>query len=156
MKIDYKSLILNIIIPVLLGSLIGFITSPASSYSDLIQPSFAPPSIVFPIVWTILYTLMGISHYLVTNSSANSILKFGASSIYVIQLIFNLLWSIVFFVFEWRLFAFIWILLLIGLVVIMIKRFYNINKTAAYLQILYLLWLVFASILNLSVYLLNR
>ena len=107
MKIDYKSLLLNIIIPVLLGSLVGFITSPSNSYSELIQPSFAPPGILFPIVWTILYTLMGISHYLVTNSNANSILKASASSIYIIQLIVNLLWSIIFFSFGWRLFAFI-------------------------------------------------
>ena len=156
MKIDYKSLLLNIIIPVLLGSLVGFITSPSNSYSELIQPSFAPPGILFPIVWTILYTLMGISHYLVTNSNANSILKASASSIYIIQLIVNLLWSIIFFSFGWRLFAFIWIIFLIILVVIMIKRFYDVNKTAAYLQIPYLAWLLFASVLNFSVYLLNR
>ena len=156
MKINYKSLLLNIIIPVLLGSLVGFITSPSNSYSELIQPSFAPPGILFPIIWTILYTLMGISHYLVTNSDQDILSKSRASFIYIIQLIVNLLWSIVFFSFGWRLFAFIWIILLIILVIIMIKRFYDINKTAAYLQIPYLAWLIFASILNLSVYLLNR
>ena len=156
MKIDYKSLLLNIIIPVLLGSFIGFITLPANNYSDLIQPSFAPSSIVFPIVWTIIYTLMGISNYLVTNSDADLILKSRAFSIYVVQLIVNLLWSIIFFSFGWRLFAFIWILLLIILVVIMIKRFYSINKIAAYLQFPYFIWLIFASVLNFSIYLLNK
>ena len=141
-----------ILIPVGFGTLVGILTS--GSYNDMIQPSFAPPGIVFPIVWSILYTLMGISNYIILES--NSYYKDESIFIYVTQLIVNLLWSFFFFTFKWYFLSFIWILLLIFLVYIMIKRFYNISKTSAYLQIPYLIWLIFAAILNFSIFLLNR
>ena len=97
---------------------------------------------------------MGISSYLISQSDSNQ--KEEALVIYAIQLLVNLLWSIWFFLCKWYLFSFFWILLLIVLVVWMIIKFYQISKTSAYLQIPYLLWLIFASILNLTVYLLNR
>lgn len=153
MKIDFKKLLYHIFIPVFLGSLIGFITAPANNYMNLNQPVFAPPGIVFPIVWTILYILMGISSYLISQSDSNQ--KEEALVIYAIQLLVNLLWSIWFFLCKWYLFSFFWILLLIVLVVWMIIKFYQISKISSYLQIPYLLWLIFASILNLFVYLLN-
>lgn len=153
MKIDYKKLLVSILIPVFLGSFVGFLTAPFNDYTSLNQPSFAPPGILFPIVWTILYILMGVSSYLIMQSNSNQ--KEEALFIYGIQLIVNLFWSIWFFIFQFYLFSFFWILLLIVLVVIMIKKFYNISKISAYLQIPYLLWLVFASILNLFVYFLN-
>ncbi len=152
MKINVRKLIICILIPVLLGTAVGLLTS--GSYNDMIQPSFAPPGIVFPIVWSILYTLMGISCYIILES--NNYSKDEAIFIYVIQLIVNLLWSFFFFTFKWYLFSFIWILLLIGLVYIMIKRFYNISKISGYMQIPYLLWLIFAAILNFSIFTLNR
>lgn len=131
----------------------GYLTATSNNYSDLKLPSFAPPGIVFPIVWTILYTLMGISSYLIIQS--DSYKKNDALFIYGIQLIINLFWSIWFFTFRFYFLAFIWILLLIGFVVLMIKKFYEISKISAYLQIPYLLWIIFASILNLFVYFLN-
>jgi len=73
-----------------------------------------------------------------------------------LQLLVNALWPIFFFVLKWRLFAFLWILLLLALVVVMIIRFYRKNKIAGLLQIPYLLWTTFATYLNLGVYLLNR
>lgn len=152
-RIDYKSLLLNIFIPLFLGSFVGFLTASFNNYYDLVQPFFAPPSIVFPIVWTILYILMGISSYLIIKS--NSYKKNDALFIYGIQLVINLVWSIWFFVFRFYLLSFIWILLLISFVLIMIKKFYNINKISAYLQIPYFIWLIFAGILNLFVYFLN-
>jgi len=121
---------------------------PFNDYKDLIQPPLAPKAILFPIVWTILYILMGISAYIIDE-------KNGSLTLYYIQLFVNAMWSIIFFVFKLRFLAFIWIILLIVLVVIMIKNFLKINKTAGYLQIPYLLWLIFASYLNLGVYLLN-
>lgn len=153
MKINYKSLIINILIPVGLGALVGFLSGSSDGYKDMIQPSFAPPGIVFPIVWTILYTLMGISSYLISQS--NSPYKEKALFVYYLQLAVNLLWSFVFFTFHLYFLAFLWILLLIGLVIWMIIKFLPISKTAAYLQIPYLLWISFASILNFSIYLLN-
>lgn len=150
---NLKKLFVSILIPVGLGALVGFISSSYNNYSDLTLPSFAPPGILFPIVWTILYTLMGISSYIISES--NSFEKEKALSIYWKQLIINLLWSIIFFVFNLKTLAFIWIILLIIAVIIMIKRFLSINKLAGYLQIPYLLWLFYAAILNLSVIFLN-
>lgn len=153
MKIDFKTLLYSILIPVFLGSFVGFLTAPFNNYNDFNQPFFAPPAIVFPIVWTILYTLMGISSYLIIKSDSDK--KNEALFIYGIQLVINLFWSVWFFIFRFYLLSFIWILLLIGFVVVMIKKFYDIDKLSAYLQIPYLLWLIFASILNLSIVFLN-
>ena len=154
LKINIRKLIISILIPVVLGGLVGLLTGAGDNYKELVQPSFAPPSILFPIVWTILYTLMGISSYIVSES--NSYYKAEALFIYYVQLLVNLLWSFVFFSLGWYLISFIWILLLIGLVILMIKRFYSISKVSALIQIPYLLWLIFASVLNLSIYILNR
>lgn len=154
MKINYKRLLLSILVPLFLGSFVGFLTAPFNNYASLNQPSFAPSAILFPIIWTILYILMGVSCYLIVKS--DSVEKYEALLIYGVQLIVNLFWSIWFFVFQFYLFSFFWILLLIGLVVVMIKKFHDISKIGAYLQIPYLLWLVFASILNLFIYFLNR
>ena len=151
MKIDLKKLIIYILIPVGLGTIVGLLTN--NSYNDMIQPSFAPPSIVFPIVWSILYTLMGISAYIVDRSGSYNSKE--AMTVYYIQLAINLLWSFIFFTFKAYLLGFIWILLLIILVVCMIKRFYEINKVSGLIQIPYLIWLVFAAILNLSIFILN-
>lgn len=154
MKINIRKLIISILIPVLLGGIVGLLTSPGDNYKDLIQPSFAPPGFIFPIVWTILYTLMGISSYIIKES--DSYYKDEAMVIYYVQLIVNLLWSFIFFGFGWYFISFIWILFLIFLVIIMIKKFYSISKVSGFIQIPYLLWLIFASILNLSIFILNR
>ena len=153
MKIDFRTLLFSIFIPVFLGSFVGFLTAPFNNYNSFVQPSFAPPAILFPIVWTILYTLMGISCYLIIKSDSDK--KNEALFVYGVQLVINLFWSVWFFVFEFYLLAFIWILLLIGFVVVMIRKFYEISKISAYLQIPYLLWLIFAAILNLSIVFLN-
>lgn len=145
---DLKKLIINILIPLVIGGIVALITMPFMDYKSLEQPLLSPPSILFPIIWTILYILMGVSAYLISK-------KDNIPLIYYVQLGVNALWSIIFFVFKLRLFAFIWIILLIILVVKMIFAFYKIDKKAAYLQIHYLLWIVFASYLNLGIYLLN-
>ena len=122
-------------------------------YETLKQSLFAPPGIVFPIVWTILYVLMGVSYgILKTNNKTSD----EIDSIYYLQLGVNALWSIFFFIFKWRLFSFLWIILLAAFVIIMIKRFYEKNKLAGLLQIPYIIWIVFASYLNIAIYILNR
>lgn len=143
----------SILIPLLVGGIIGFIISDYMNYASLIKPGFAPPSILFPIVWTILYVLMGVSYGIL---KSNSLTDKKTNTIYYLQLFVNALWSIFFFVFKWRLFSFIWILLLILLVILMIIDFYKKNKVAGLLQIPYLIWIIFASFLNLAVYLLNK
>ena len=149
----FKIYIKSILVPVLIGGLVGIIISKYMDYNSLQKPFLAPPSILFPIVWTILYILMGVSYGIL---KSNSLVDDNIRSIYYSQLFVNALWSIFFFVFKWRLFSFIWILLLIVLVVKMIAMFYSKNKTAGLLQIPYLIWIIFASYLNLFTYLLNR
>ena len=135
-KNNYKLLSLFIIIPLLLGIVSGLLTVPGSNIDSII------PSWIFPIVWSILYILMGISSYLVFQKE--SIIP----KIYLIQLLFNYLWVFIFFTFKQFTLSFIWIIILIILVIIMIKKFYQIDKTAGYLQIPYLIWLIIAAILN--------
>ena len=142
----------SILVPLLIGGLVGIVTSNYIDYNSLIQPSWAPPGFLFPIVWTILYSLMGVSYGIL---KSNSLLDSNASILYYVQLFVNALWSIFFFVFKWRLFSFVWILLLIVLVYLMIKDFYPKNKVAGLIQLPYLLWIIFASFLNLAVYILN-
>lgn len=143
----------SILIPVVLGGFVGILTSSNMNYSNLIKPVFSPTAILFPIVWTILYILMGVSYGIL---KSNLQLTEKGKNIYYLQLFVNYLWPIFFFVFDLKLFSFFWILLLIVLVVFMIKEFYYKNKLTGLLQIPYLLWLVFASVLNFSIYWLNR
>ena len=148
----FKNYALSIIIPLALGGIVGFLISGSMDYDMLDQPPLSPPSILFPIVWTILYVLMGVSFGILRDKHLNDS---NVKLIYYIQLIVNLLWPIAFFVLKWRLFAFIWILVLDVLVVLMIITFYKRDKTAALLQLPYLAWVLFASYLNLGVYILN-
>ena len=149
----FKNYALSIIIPLALGGIVGFLISGSMDYDTLNQPPLSPPSLLFPIVWTLLYVLMGISFGILRDKHLDDS---DVKLIYYVQLIVNLLWPIAFFVLKWRLFAFIWILILDALVVVMIITFKRRNNLAAYLQIPYLVWVLFASYLNLGVYILNR
>lgn len=148
-----KVYIKSILIPVILGGIVGLIISKSIDYTSLQQPFLAPPKILFPIIWTILYVLMGISYGIL---ESRSLIDSKNKFIYYLQLFFNLLWPIAFFLLKWRLFAFIWIIVLDILVAIMIYEFYKRNKLAGILQIPYLIWILFASYLNIAIYLLNR
>lgn len=147
-KINIKKLIINIAVPVALGFVVGMIIKDyIPIYKTLNKPLLSPPPILFPIVWTILYIVMGISYYLAGNEDTKKI--------YYAQLIVNLLWSIFFFVLRWYLFSFIWLLLLLYLIIVMMKKFYKYNELSSYLLIPYLIWVTFAGYLNLSIFLLN-
>ncbi len=153
-----RSYIIAIIIPLAVGGLSALLTSGSMGlYETIVKPSLAPPAIVFPIVWTILYTLMGISSGIIYNSdSGTQAARNNALAGYVLQLVINFLWSIVFFNLRAFLPALILILVLWALVGLMIIKFYRIDKTAALLQIPYFLWVTFAAYLTLMIYLLNR
>ena len=143
----------SILIPVIIGGIVGFIISKSMDYNSLQKPFLAPPSILFPIVWTIIYILMGVSYGILEDKSLNDS---KTKTIYYLQLFVNALWSIIFFTLRLRLFAFIWIILLDILVIVMIISFYKKNKLSGLLQIPYLLWVLYASYLNLAIYLLNK
>lgn len=143
----------SILIPLIVGGIVGIIIFPFMDYNDLIKPFLAPPAILFPIVWSILYILMGVSYgILKSNISIDS----TSNIIYYSQLFVNALWPIFYFVFKIRLFSFIWIIILALLVIAMIVNFYKKNKIAGLLQVPYLLWVLFASYLNLFTYILNK
>lgn len=144
----YKRIIYSLV-PIIGGGIVGLIISSYIDYQDLIKPPLAPPGFIFPIVWTILYILMGVSYY-ISNSDDKEL-----DQIYLLQLLVNLLWPIIFFVLKMYFSAFLWIILLLILVIVMIKEFLRIKKLSGYLQIPYLLWLLFATYLNIGVFILN-
>ena len=153
-----RSFIIAIIIPLAVGGLSALLTMGSMDlYETIIQPPLAPPAILFPIVWTILYTLMGISSGIIYNSqNGTEAARNNALAVYALQLFINFIWSIVFFNLRAFLPAFVLILVLWVLIIVMIIRFYKIDKTAALLQIPYLLWVTFAAYLTLAIYILNR
>ncbi len=142
----------SVLIPLVSGGIIGLITSGSMDYDMLKQPPLSPPGVVFPIVWTILYILMGVGYGMLKE---NGKLDDTVNILYYGQLIINLLWPIAFFVLKWRLFAFFWILLLDAAVILMAHQFYKRYKTAGYLQLPYVIWVLFASYLNIGVVFLN-
>lgn len=150
---NLKIYLKSILIPVIVGGIVGLIISGSMDYESLEKPFLAPPSILFPIVWTTLYVLMGISYGIL---QSKSLINQEINSIYFGQLFVNALWPIFFFVLKWRFFAFIWIILLAILVINMIIKFHAKNKVAGLLQIPYLLWTLFATYLNVAIYLLNK
>lgn len=153
MKQTAKQFLICLIIPVVGGILIGFFINGASTYQTLQKPPLSPPSIVFPIVWTILYVLMGISSYLICKTYHRN--RKQAIVLYFGQLLLNFLWPILFFVCKNYFLALILLFILIYTVIKMIFLFYQINKRAGVLQLPYLLWLFFASYLNMTIIFLN-
>ena len=146
-------LLISILIPNIIGGISAFLSKVSENIDKFNKPSFTPPPIVFPIVWTILYILMGISSYIIYKE--NNTYKNKALKVYILQLIINVLWTIIFFRFKAFLLAFITIIILIVLTIIMIYKFYEINKLAGLLQIPYLIWLIIAAILSFYVLILN-
>ncbi|MBQ0083731.1 MAG: tryptophan-rich sensory protein [Clostridiales bacterium] len=156
MKIKKLPLIIGIIVPLAVGGLSALLTMEGMKSFEIInKPPFSPPRIAFPIVWTILYILMGIASYLVYTARSPEDKKTSALLFYGVQLVFNFFWSIIFFNMEAYLFAFVWLLIMIALIVVTTVKFYKINKWAGYLMIPYIVWCCIAAYLNFGVYLLN-
>lgn len=147
-----KPYVVSIAIALAVGGLSALFTKDSMDiYGTLNQPPLSPPSWLFPVVWTILFTLMGISAAIVyTKNRMNKGLLING-----IQLLVNFLWSIIFFNLRAFLFSFIWLILLWVLIIAMILEYMKTDKVAAYLQIPYLLWVTFAGYLNFMIYILN-
>ena len=156
MKKKWIRLAKCIAIPLAVGALSALISGGGmETFQTLNKPAFAPPGWLFPVVWTVLYVLMGIASWLVLESGVNRQRIVEALAMYGLQLTVNFFWSIFFFGFGWYLFSFIWLVLLWVLILETILYFYHISKTAAYLMIPYLLWVTFAGVLNFAIFLLN-
>ncbi len=153
--------ILKLIISILAcqgaGVLGSLFTSPAIStwYSMIQKPSFNPPSWIFAPVWILLFLLMGISLYLVWSKGLDYKGARVAIYIFFVQLVLNILWSILFFALQSPLFAFIEIIILWLAILMTIISFYRVSKIAAYFLLPYILWVSFASILNFSILIIN-
>ena len=152
--IRWKPFILNLLISLGVGGVAALLTKENMNvFETLVKPPLTPPQIVFPIVWTILYVLMGISAYIVYESRCP--LKRDALLLYGIQLVLNFAWSLVFFNLKNYLLAFIVLVVLWLAIIWMIYKFFKISPLAAKLQIPYLVWVTFAAYLNLAIVLLN-
>lgn len=153
-KVNLKHLIASLAISLGTGTLSGLLSMGAmQDFENIAQPPLSPPSFLFPIVWTILYTLMGISSYLIFESDHRN--RTRALVLYGVQLAVNFFWPLLFFNLKAYLFSFLWLILLIILVINMITTFYEVSKTAALLQLPYLAWISFAAYLNFGIYILN-
>lgn len=140
----------------LVGAISGIISgSSGGIYTDFAQPPLAPPAWVFPVVWVVLYALMGVSAYLVYSSQAEQPRINRALMLYALQLFVNFWWSIIFFRFELLLGSVITIFILLVLVALMIISFVRVKPSAAYLNLPYLVWLAFAAYLNIGILVLN-
>lgn len=157
MKINKRLLLICIAIPLIVGIVAALLTRNSMEvFVTVEKPPLAPPAWLFPVAWTILYILMGISSYIILTSDASREEIESAIKIYTYQLIVNFLWPTFFFNFGWYLFSFLWLIFLWILVFIMIRKFYEINKVAACLNVPYIVWLTFAGYLNAGIWLLNR
>ena len=155
MRINLKKLLVAIAIPLIIGGISAFITMGSmEAFEGLNKPPLSPPGWLFPVVWSVLYILMGIASYIVYDKNVPVKSK-NALTFYAVQLVFNFFWSIFFFNLEAYLFSFIWLLILWVLIIITAYKFYKISKPAGYLLIPYIIWVTFAAYLNLAIYILN-
>ena len=157
-KSAIKTYAVSLAVPLAVGGLSALLTMKNMDlYSRVQTPPLSPPSILFPIVWTLLYLLMGVSSGLVWRARQNDPKSADAGiSFYAVSLLFNFVWSILFFNFELYLFSFFWLLILFGLILGTILSDWKVNRAAAYLQIPYAVWVAFAGYLNIGIWYLNR
>lgn len=156
-KQTWKTYVFWIVLTEAVGALAGLLTREATQiYNATIQkPQLSPPAIVFPVVWAVLYALMGVSAarvYLMPPSVARS----RGLLLYLAQLFFNFVWSIIFFNFQGFGLAFVWLAVLWVLILWMILTFRRVDPLSALLQVPYLLWVTFAGYLNFGVWMLNK
>ena len=141
----------RIFFPIIIGDIVGIIIKDHIDYSFLERPPLSPPKLAFPIAWSILYLLIGISYYLYRKKDYNK----QTIKLYYTGLLFNSLWSIIFFVLKLRLISIIWIIALVILTILLFISYKKQNKISAYLLIPYLIWLIYATYINIGVYILN-
>ena len=164
MKLHWKSFLLAILIPLAVGGLSALLTRGSlMSFSNLQQPPLSPPGWLFPVVWTILYILMGVASYLALiatpagtgGMALDDPATYPALRAYGAQLFFNFGWSLIFFNLERYLLAFFWLVILWVLILITIILFGQRSRTAALLMLPYLAWVTFAGYLNFGIWWLN-
>ena len=157
MKGKWKTYLLWIGLAEIVGAASGLLSMDCiRSFEDTVpQPPLSPPGFLFPIVWTVLYALMGIGAAMVSMTAASRPRSLGLN-LFMVQLAMNFLWTPVFFCLQAFGFAFFWLLGLLGVVIWMTLEFQKSSKLAALLQVPYILWLGFAAYLNFGVWMLSK
>ena len=156
MKGKWKSLLIALGIPLAVGGAGALLSGGMSDYGAMVKPPLSPPGWVFPVVWTVLYLLMGWASWLVWKSNAPSRQKRRALALYGAQLATNFIWPLIFFGAEMYLTALVVLVILWVLILLTIRAFSAINERAGDLLIPYILWVSFAAYLNLGIFLLSR
>ena len=152
----WKSLLVCLLVPLGVGALSGLVNqSGMAAFSALEKPPLTPPDWVFPIVWGILYLLMGLASWLIHTSKGDVGAVRAAMRLYGLQLGMNFFWPLFFFTLEWRLWAFVWLMVMWALILVVLLWFYRLRRTAGWLMLPYLVWTAFAGYLNLGVVLCN-
>ncbi len=156
MRKNFKSYVFFILVSLGTGLLSALLTmGNMNLYREITRPPLSPPAILFPIVWTVLYILTGVGAAMV-HTRAHPGTAGPVLAVFFLQLAVNFFWSLIFFNLRAWLWAFVWLLILWGLIFVMIKRFGTVSPLAAKLQLPYLLWVTFAGYLTLAIYILNR
>lgn len=151
-RINIKSLVICIIIPLVVGGLAALLTMGSmQDFAALNQPPLSPPGWIFPVVWTFLYVLMGVASYLVLETPSSPDSTKNAFKAYFLQLFFNFFWSIIFFTLGAYEIAFAWLILLLTLIVVTTVRFWRVNMWAGILMLPYIVWVSFAGYLNFAI-----
>lgn len=156
-QINWKHLLISIFLCQIIGALGSAFTSPAipTWYATLVKPSFLPPSWAFPVVWTLLYLLMGIALYLVWEKGLEKADVKKAMGVFGIQLFLNFMWSVLFFGLRSPLYGLVDIVVLWIMILVNIWMFYRVSKRAGLLLVPYFLWVSLAALLNYSIWVLN-
>ena len=153
MKFDVKKYVISVAIPLAVGGLSALVSGGASGFADIVKPPLTPPGWVFPVVWTVLYILMGSAFYLVW--TADKGIKDIAFFLYFLQLAMNFLWPVFFFRLQNYGLAFFWLLALLAAVILTAFSFKPFDIRAFYLMIPYIVWVAFAGYINFGVLILN-
>ncbi len=156
MKTKWKPLLVSLAVPLAVGGLSALLTKDSmKEFPQLRRPPLSPPMWVFPVVWTLLFILMGVASYLIYTSNRRRGEKRSALWVYGLQLLVNFGWPIFFFNLNWWLFAFFWLILLWVMILGVAVQFHRLRHSAGLLMIPYLAWVAFAGYLNFGIYLLN-
>lgn len=155
MTVNVKRLLKYLVITLGTGALSALASGGFEKYADLKKPPLSPPDAVFPVVWTVLYVLMAVSAYVISGSTEIGE-RSKALTVFYIQLAVNFMWSVIFFRFGLFGAAAVWLFMLIIWIISMLREFAKLDKTAARLQIFYLIWCIFALYLNIGVFILNK
>lgn len=156
MRVQWKKLILFMVIPLAVGAAASILTNNRmDAFGRLNRPPLSPPQWVFPVVWTILYLMMGYAAYRVATSEHSAPSINSALRVYYVQLAFNFLWTLIFFMLEVYVIAFVWLVILWLLILWTLVLFARLSKPAGWLMAPYLAWTAFAGYLNAGIMLLN-